>query len=323
LKRWLEPIFLYFIALNFVKDKKMVKNTIVIIMFAVTIVSLMAIYDYVEKGAVSSLQKARVGGIAEQANMLGGFFVYYMFLFAGFLLVNYKSLKHWLLCLPFITCFGGIQVTFSRGAYLAFAFACLSLAFLRSKVLFLIAIFLVILALLNPVILPAGMRYRLASTFTNEQIYATSLPEVMDESAQQRLAIWKGGIRIIQDHPLFGVGYGVFPYIISMYAPVGQIDAHNTYIINGAEMGIFALLIFLLILILIMKHALRLYKKSTDKFIKSFALGFLSGVIGLLVVNMFGSRLDSSEVSSYFWILSALVFRAKLLEKIDLPITKR
>ena len=31
--------------------------------------------------------------------------------------------------------------------------------------------------------------------------------------------------------------------------------------------------------------------------------------------NMFGSRLDSQEVSSYFWILAALIMRLKILDQ--------
>ena len=33
--------------------------------------------------------------------------------------------------------------------------------------------------------------------------------------------------------------------------------------------------------------------------------------------NMFGSRLDSQEVSSYFWILAALMMRLKILDQKD------
>jgi hypothetical protein len=30
--------------------------------------------------------------------------------------------------------------------------------------------------------------------------------------------------------------------------------------------------------------------------------------------NMFGSRLDSQEISSYFWILTALIMRLRILD---------
>lgn len=318
LKRWLTPVFMYFIALNVVSDKKMFKNTVVIMMLVIFVVALMAIKEYLDVGSGGSLESTRVGGIAQQANMLGGFFVYYMFLFAAFLLMNYKSIKHWFLAIPFVACLIGIQTTFSRGAYVAFAFACLAIAFFRSKMLFMLAVGMLIFCLVNPEVLPPGIRYRLGSTFSQDQIYATGIEDVVDPSAKERIVIWKGAWEIIKDYPLFGVGYGIFGYALSLYAPeVGGFDAHNTYLIIAAEMGIPALLSFLLILGVLFIHTRRLYRISKDKFIKAMALGFLAGLAGLLVVNMFGSRMDSDEVSTYFWILAGLVFRALIIEKND------
>ncbi|MFZ5801311.1 MAG: O-antigen ligase family protein [Candidatus Omnitrophota bacterium] len=316
LKRWLTPVFLYFLALNVVRDKQMLKNTVVIMMFVITIAALMCIYEYLDVRTASSLQKSRVGGIAEQANMMGGFFVYYMFLFAGFILINFRKWKYWLLSVPFVWSFIGILTTFSRGAYLGFGFGVLSLAFIRNKFLFLLVTGMTIFLVLNPQYLPAGMAYRMSTTIKNEAIYDTGIEDRVEDSAKERLTIWKGAAEIIKDYPWLGVGYGVFPHVIGFYAPAARdMDAHNTYIIIAAEMGIPALLSFLWILIVLFIHTRRLYRISKDKFIKAMALGFLAGLAGLLVVNMFGSRMDSDEVSTYFWILAGLVFRALLLEK--------
>jgi len=58
-----------------------------------------------------------------------------------------------------------------------------------------------------------------------------------------------------------------------------------------------------------------LYKNTSDPYSRAVALGFLGGLFGLLMSNMFGSRLDSQEVSSYFWILAALIMRLKILDE--------
>ena len=115
---------------------------------------------------------------------------------------------------------------------------------------------------------------------------------------------------MIKDYPLFGVGYGLFSRTIPHYAPIGTIDAHNTYLILAAEMGIPALLVFLLIVFIMVKNSYWLYKNCKDKFIRAFALGMLGGLFGLLMVNMFGSRLNSEEVSTYFWIYAGLIMAA-------------
>jgi hypothetical protein len=58
-----------------------------------------------------------------------------------------------------------------------------------------------------------------------------------------------------------------------------------------------------------------LYRTTKDSFARALALGFLGGLFGLMMSNMFGSRLDSQEVSGYFWILTALILRLRILDE--------
>ena len=67
---------------------------------------------------------------------------------------------------------------------------------------------------------------------------------------------------------------------------------------------------FVLMLLVMTWNARRLYRMARDPFIKAMALGWFGGLCGALVVNLFGGRLHSEEVSGYFWILCALVVRA-------------
>lgn len=319
-KRWITPILLYFLVLNTVKDRGTIRNVVTIIIIVSTVVGLMAIYDYIEVGDVS-LEKARIGGIAGHSNSLAAFFNYYVFLPIGFFLLNTHRAQYWLLWVPFLIQFRGIMVTFSRGGYIAFAFGLYALAFFRHKALFIILLLAACLSLLNPILLPAGIRYRMSQTFTKPVSYADAVTspnqtgEALDGSARGRLEIWKGALRMIKEQPVFGVGYGLFFPLIRYYWAGGfSIDAHNTYLIIAAEMGVPALLIFLFIILIVTWHTYALYRSTKDLFTKGLALGFLGGLFGLMMSNMFGSRLDSQEVSSYFWILSALIMRLRILE---------
>ena len=315
-KRWITPILLFFLSFNIIRDKDNFKKVVFVIMLVTFMIALMAIRDYMNVGNSSSLDSSRVGGVFEQPNMLGAFFVYNMFFFAGFILCYWRSLKYWLLVIPFLACFRGIMVTFSRGAYLSFAFGSLVTAFFKSKVLFTIAIILIVAALFVPGILPEGIQYRLESTFKDGRLISTDVSDIKDSSAGKRILIWQGAIEMIKDQPLFGFGYGLFPYIIGTYSPqTPQADAHNTYLILAAEMGIPALLIFLIILIILIKNAWWLLNHTEDKYFKAFAIGALGGLFGLIVGNMFGSRLNTEEVSSYFWIIAGLIMRAVVMRK--------
>ncbi len=331
LKRWLTPILFYALALCLIRDRKILKTSVIIIMVTVTLAGLMAIKDYIDIGQVGSIEKARVGGIADQPNMLSAFFCYYMFLTGGFFLMNYQKPKYWLLLIPFLICFRGIQVTFSRGGYLAFFAGAFALVFFRNKIFCILAIFLAVLAFLNPAILPSGINYRLLSTFQNVDaldegdltnaaydVYKGKA-EILDGSARGRLEIWKGAVKMISENPL-GTGYGTFTGLIPYYAPKLQgarMDAHNNYLLVAAEMGIPALLVMLWVFVAVMFKIYWLYRHARDPFHKAVALGFLAGMFGLLMSNMFGSRLDSQEVSGYFWVLSAVIVRAIAFERSD------
>ncbi len=318
MKRWLDPIVIYFLFFHVVKTRRRWKTLVVIMMFAVTLAALMALYDYLNVGEGSSLDRARIGGIAGQPNILGAFFVYYMFLFAGFWLQHLKRPRYWLLLVPFAICFRAIMVTFSRGAYLAFAQGAMGLAFFKNKVLFFLAVGAVAFALFNPWLLPEGVQYRLQTTFKDRRtqitdVYGISeLEEDLDQSSAIRIIIWRGAGQMIADNPWFGVGLGRFQRYISAYTggQVKWIDAHNAYIITAAEFGIPALLLFLLTVLVLFRITNVVYKRHPDPFIKATALGFLGGLSGLLMANMFGSRLNTTETSGYFWILAALMARA-------------
>jgi len=188
-KRWITPILMFFLILNTVKEKVTIKNVVIIMVVVTTIVGLMAIYDYIEAGD-SSLEKSRIGGIAEHSNSLAAFFNYYMFLPFGFFLMNKSKPKCWLLLIPFLIQFRGVMVTFSRGGYIAFALGLYAITFFRSKALFLLLLFITGFAMINPFFLPAGIRYRMGQTFTKPVSYTEAVSaEVFPEEALETSAI--------------------------------------------------------------------------------------------------------------------------------------
>ena len=321
LKQWLTPIFFYFLTLWVVRDRQVLKTVAVLIMVTLTIVALMAIRDYMNVGD-ASFDESRIGGIAEHSNTLGAFFVYYMFLFLGFFLIYPKNqLKIWMLLIPFALCFRGIMVTFSRGAYLAFAAGSLAACWFRHKLLFIGAVALGLLLMANPILLPSGIRFRIGQTIEHkmEDLNSDELEQNLEASSAHRITIWRGALQMIKKHPMWGVGYGAFPATIPNYASgqLGYVDAHNSYLLIAAEMGIPTLLVFLLVLVMAWAYTYWLYHHTTDLSIKSIALGVMAGLVGLLVANMFGSRMDDQAVSSYFWILCGLVMRGVLIERAE------
>jgi len=79
------------------------------------------------------------------------------------------------------------------------------------------------------------------------------------ESNGDRFFIWRGALRVIAAHPWFGVGLGVFPFVVFNWdpnLPPGMLP-HSLYLDLAAEAGIPAALVFLMIPAVAMAAALR------------------------------------------------------------------
>jgi O-antigen ligase len=96
-------------------------------------------------------------------------------------------------------------------------------------------------------------------------------------------------------------------------------DSHNTYVSIASEMGTPALALFLLILFIFTKNAWTVYRRSPDRLYHAIALGYLGGMVGLLVCNIFGSRFNTNEVSTHFWIMSAVIMRLREMVDQEMP----
>jgi len=87
--------------------------------------------------------------------------------------------------------------------------------------------------------------------------YWTRFQEVWKElagsstgSVTERLELWKAGLRIVADHPVFGIGVGNYPAELAKYAPDLQgMVAHNSYVQVAAETGLPGLALYLALFI--------------------------------------------------------------------------
>lgn len=80
-----------------------------------------------------------------------------------------------------------------------------------------------------------------------------------------REASWKAGLRMIEAHPLAGIGLANFKPQMQLYADPGaraSTLAHNTYISIGAELGIPALLVYVSLLFFTYRSLLRSQRRA-------------------------------------------------------------
>ncbi len=136
-----------------------------------------------------------------------------------------------------------------------------------------------------------------------------------------RVGSWLGGVRLVADHPLTGVGAGnaafVLPEYIRSYPGLlaayytnrsfkeGElyIDLHNTFIASVAEAGVVGGGFFLLAVISVLRAAWRSARSTTSKewslLGKCLTLGFMGGLSFALSTDLLTEK--------YLWLSFALV----------------
>ncbi len=308
LKRWLMPMILYFIVFNNIRNNRTMRRLVVAVAVTTAMIGFLSIKKfYLDKGGLSgsvSIRRARLTVIADQPNNLGAFFCYYTFLLVAFWAYNLSRLKAWLLLLPIAACTRSMLLTFSRGAQVSFLVGLTVFALLRSRKFFILAFVpLIIFFTINPNMIPGFMVGRMQNTVQADGS--------LDASANGRLMVWKGALRVIRDYPVWGVGFENFRQYIwrPEYGVHQTLDAHNIYLLIAAEMGLIAFGAFMVVLLIIMYKAMYVFFFAETQFQRLVATGFIAGYSAMLVANLFGSRLKSNEIVFQFWILTAVVVK--------------
>ena len=77
--------------------------------------------------------------------------------------------------------------------------------------------------------------------------------------------------------------------------------------LHRVRLALPALAVFLWLLVRIFWDTVALYVRTSDRWAKGLALGFLGSIAAFILSNAYENELYHPNVSSYFWILAALV----------------
>lgn len=199
-------------------------------------------------------------------------------------------------------CLAGSFLTLSRGGFVALAVVlAASVAFggrWRARATWIAALTVLSGALYLAALAPPQALERLART----------------DGGTGRTDIWLVGWRMVQDQPVLGVGVGNFQTASIHYLLVpGGIErdefivdrplvAHNTYLHVLAEMGVVGLTLFVLVIFLSLRSALRAARRfgaDGDRAMELLSRAVLIGLIGILVADFFISQ----QFSKQLWLL--------------------
>lgn len=143
-------------------------------------------------------------------------------------------------------------------------------------------------------------------------------PSDLDEGAKDaRIVAWRAGWRMIQDHPITGVGLHNFKPLMPRYAPGENVVtlAHNTYIELAAELGVPGVLAFLAVLVMSFYRLDRVRRRAVrhrHRQLAIMALGIEAGIISFAVSAMFLTAWWDKLV----WLL---IFSGICLERLSRP----
>jgi len=322
-KRWILPTFMFFpIAIsNF--DKTKLKLLVWAIAAVVFLMAFQSLRDFHSMGFGHFSDGARIGGPFGKGgeNDLAAFFVYYFPLVAATAFFDKKIINKFFYYGVVLISIVTILFTYSRGAYLGGAAALIFLGITKKRGLLFLGI---ILALSYRLWIPAAVTERVEMTEKHliveepgEIIIAPSAIENhFEKSTAMRITIWKGALKMIQRYPIRGFGFQMFERFMTNYTQIAYpMDTHNMYLRTAVEHGIPGLGIFLLLWIVPFIAAFRLYRQGTFPLTKGISLGLMAGIIGIAIVNLWGSRFFRDELVGLYWIVLGIFYRLKAIEE--------
>jgi O-antigen ligase len=165
-------------------------------------------------------------------------------------------------------------------------------------------------ALALVLVFPTAVGRRLLGTFAQEEA-----PWGLQASTIAHRELFFGGLRMIGDHPLWGVGVGNFSRYSLHYSDAGRhFIAHNSYVEIGAEVGLPGLATYLLFLVLLVRSLARSERWARDSGRDRLALGtrgIRMGVLAFLIPAFF----ISAEYEKLFWLFAFLSMCAESIAR--------
>jgi O-antigen ligase len=218
----------------------------------------------------------------------------------------FKDNRRWILwyvpALLLLT--AALLMTHTRGAWLGLIAGCCVLLGLHKKRL-LLALPLLVLAVLF--LAPPAVKARLYSVF-----------DLQNATAQERLYMWRSGLKIIRDHPWTGIGMGAMRQVYVWYRdpndprdpqkPLGHL--HNNLIQIAAERGLIGLAFWLGIWAAYFCCTWSIYERlqpQQDR-AKALVVGSLASVTAFHIAGLFEHNFGDSEVITLVYFLMALPF---------------
>lgn len=289
---------IFIISLDVIKSKEQLQKLLWIGLAALLIVTGVGVYEYFVIG------DKRIESTFSVATQTGVYFTGTALLNLAFLFFKKTSSRlalvgSTLLLFANLAC---IIMTGTRAAWLGFiagTFFLLVLAFKNKKLIspkILIIIFVIVV--LAVFLFDFGWIMRRLASVT----------DLSNSSNWQRIMMLRGGLAMLKDHPLTGVGIGQFPIVYEDYMLPGAemyTHIHCFYLHLVVELGLIGLFVFLTLVYKVLKTGISMGAQLSGE--KSwFYYGVLGALVGIGVCNLFDWTFLNLQVGSFTFILAAM-----------------
>ena len=297
---------MYFVIKNIISSPAMVKRCLYAAVTSSLIVSAYGIYQNYFSILSTKWQdmemffeiKGRVVSVFENPNVLGEFIILIFPITLALMATSDRAHdRFFLFMVALINCWCLI-FTWSRGAWIGCIIATAVFLCVSSKHFF-------TAGLLSLPWIGAFVYLK------NDSLILQRLTTFGDSSTSYRLGIWKGVLRMLEDFGLWGlgIGNGAFEKIYPLYALSGMEvapHAHNLYLQISVEMGIFALIAFLLFVFLYTQFSFSFCKSAMSRSNKMICLGIFSGIFAILIQGLTDYIWYNYRIFLLFWMIAGL-----------------
>jgi len=183
-----------------------------------------------------------------------------------------------------------VTLAASRGGFLGLAVAALLVALRADRTVYRLSLTALVL---TPLLLlsPSSPLQRFMTPSHGDQ-----------ESVENRELLWMAGLRMVEAHPVVGIGAGNFKTLVSTDPtwPTGRSwVAHNTYLEVAAELGVPGLLLFLGVIAGSYITARRVARGRASPVIRQVAEALQPALAGFAVASFF----VSAQYTKLFWLM--------------------
>jgi O-antigen ligase len=302
--KYFEYFIVYFMAVNYLKEKKQMERLIFTILIVCLIVCVIAIAQIPSGARVSAPFEGNEG----EPNTLGGYLVLILSLVLGLLYSNYGTTKR-----KFF--FGGLvflilialAATLSRSSWLALGPMLLALIYFSNRKVVVIVPLIFVIAI-TAFLLPPGVKARAMFTFSQpvEQGQMKLGGLRIDTSTSARLQSWRNVLeRDFIKEPLLGYGVTGYSFLDAQYPRV------------LAETGLVGFISFAALLIVIYRNALHTRRRyGDDPFYGGVSMGFLAGFFAMLVHAIGANTFIIVRIMEPFMFLTAIVIMIPRIEPV-------